>query len=550
MNLKSTILFFSLPFLSVLLLTGCRNNELSQKKVISCFYKGDQESSIFSVTVNNTKVPVTVVPNVDTAEAVHIAEQYKKLPKYCWIDSRYITAHYIHFASDTSVRLVIRVNEPVHTFTIYPKRTHILATVQDSTLTCTLNRNLSKYYLFSINKLPMFVVMMEDYAKERPAPDKSISLKDLVRKPVSDYTDIFRQALDSINGTGKTLVIPAGEYLTEEIRISHGHDFNIYMEPGSLIKIKTSPPGKNVPSAGIRMEYCRNIRIYGNGCLDHQAYENFRDGRNDYHYGFPGYDFYFRFENISPHSIYLQSPLMLIYSQNITIEGLLIRNGRNYNVNSRHCDNIILRNVKVITPAGCVPENTDGINIGSYHHFRVEKSFVYCNDDCFSTGHNLLPYDNRGAEDLVIEDFVGWNPRANGVRLGWACNTYLGDMLFRNCDFSGFDDCSMLLHHHTSTGHEDPDSLAYGTVRFENCSFDDVNRYTLPMIEVQHTVMKALEFNHVTFDTLPPIKARIYGDSLRHIGRLLLQDVMIGPEKVTKKNFDFDTEYIEQIIIK
>jgi hypothetical protein len=544
-------LIITIILISLFQLWNCADNTVSDKKVVPYSFESDQKSEIFTVTVQDTRVPVAVVPNVDTRQTSHIVEEYKKLPEYCWIEDRYITAHYVHFSADSIVNLEVNTNEQIKKFTIYPRRTHVKASIDENRLNFSLDQKQSRYYLLSINELPMLVIIMESNI-EKADPSEMISLEKFSggEKSIDDYTEVFNKAIDKVDGTGKTLYIPAGEYITDAIKIVDRSNFNIYLESGSLIKIKPSPPGENIPSAGILIKNSKNIRIYGNGCLDHQAYENFHDGINDYHYGFPGYDYYFKFEDVKPNSIYLQSPVMLIYSQNITIEGLLIRNGRNYNVNSRHCDNITIRNVKVITPAGSVPENTDGINIGSYRNFLIENSFVYCNDDCFSMGHNLLPYDNRSEQNLVIRNFVGWNPRANAVRLGWASNTYNGDMLFQNCDFSGMDDGSMIIHKHTSTGKVSPDSLCYGTVRFENCTFDDVDRYTRQLIEVQNVCMKSLEYVNVSFDAIPKIKANIYGDAESKIGTLLIDNMMIGGEKVTKDNINFDLKNIKKIIIK
>ncbi len=551
--MKSNLLVTSL-ILSLYLLVGCSEDSKVVQKIIPYSFSNDRESTIFSVSSNDTKIPVTVVPNVDPGQAEHIVEQYKKLPEYCWIESKYATAHYIHFAADSVSEIDLTIPESIEKFTIYPKRANVKTKLEDNTLHLSINRNISKYYLLSINELPMFVILTESMGDNSPDAKSGdvISLKSFMdtEEPLSDYSGVFDKALAAVNGTGKTLFVPAGEYLTDAIVINGYSDFNIYLESGSLIKTKISPPGENIMNAGILIKNSKNIRIYGNGCLDHQAYENFHDGINDYHHGFPGYDFYFKFEDIPKNSIYLQSPLLLMYSQNITVEGLLIRNGRNYNVNSRHCDNITIRNVKVITPAGSVPENTDGINIGSYRNFHIENSFVYCNDDCFSMGHTLMPYDNRSEQNLVIKNFMGWNPRANAIRLGWAKKSHNGDMLFQNCDFAGMDDCAMQLHKHTSTGEEPADSLCYGTVRFENCTFDDVEKHTMPLLEVQNICMESFEFVNVTFDVKPKIKARVYGDEEKKIGTLLIDNMTIGGKKVTKENFYFETKNIRKIIIR
>ena len=552
---KKIVSFVSILVLIVLAFGCLRNSDSNMNGVKSYVFKNDYKSRIYEVSINESKVPVSVMPPVDQKEAEQIVASYKKLPKYCWIEDRYATAHYIHIAVDSIAEINLKVKEDIKNITVYPKRSHTKVLVKDSTAQFNLNKNVSKYYLLSINKLPMFVVILEDYEKNAPAVDNKnvISLKQFAdKKNAEDYTDTFKKAIAAVNGTGKTLYIPSGEYLTEEIKIVNCNNFDIYLEPQALIRIKTSPAGENLPSAGLFIKNSKNIKIYGMGCLDHQAYQNFKNGRNDYHHGFPGYNYYFKFENIMPNSIYLQSPLMMIYSQNITVDGLFIRNGRNYNINARHCDDIIIRNVKVLTPAGCVPENTDGINIGSYRNFLIENSFVYSNDDCFSMGHNLLPYDNRGEQNLIVRNFVGWNPRAFGVRLGWASNTYNGDMLFQNCDFSGMNNGAMNIHKHSSTGKENPDSLCYGVVRFENCNFDDVKRYTRQLIEVQSVCMKSLEYVNVSFDDTSAVISNIWGDKEKKIGRLLIDNMIIKGEKVTKDNIgkNFDIKNVKDVVIK
>ena len=544
-----------LTVFSLVLWGGCaKQPDASQEEPVAYFFENDQQSDVFKVQVNGREVPVTVIPGVDAEEAGQIAERYKQLPSYCWIASRYITVHYAHLAVGVDPTVEIRVNESIRNYIIYPKRLKLKTDILDSTLQFTAPVDQSKYLLISVNELPLLVLIIEPLEMETPDPNDQdvVSLTEFTggQADIGDYTDVFRRAIGQLNGTGKILYIPAGEYLTDEIQIFNCKDLSIYLSPATLIRIKTSPAGENIQNKGFWIENSENIRIYGRGCLDHQGYENFKEGRNDYHYNFPGYDWYFKFEPIDRSHLYLQSPVMIIHSKNITIEGITIRNSRNYNFNARHSDNIVAREVKILTPAGSVPENTDGINVGSIHGLLIENCLVYCNDDPFAFGHNLLPYDNRSIENVTVRGMVAWNPRANGVRLGWAMNTYAGDVLFENCDFSGMDDATVMIHKHSSNGKEPTDSLCYATVRFQNCTFDDVAGETQPMIEVQSVCMKSLEFVDCVFDAAPPIKPRILGDETRKIGRLLLENVIIGGKKLTHDNFDWETKNIDEIVIK
>jgi len=536
-------------------LAACTNdNSKSLSKMQVYDFASDQKSQIFILTVDGNKVPLTVVPNVDSAEALRIAQQYKMLPSYCWIESRYITVHYAHIALDHNPHVELSVNQPIKKFTIYPKMLGIKAVVDGNMLRFNAPVDLNSYFIISINELSMFVLMAESLETDIPdlQDHKVVNLNEFMdnSKLTKDYSDVIKRAIDSINGTGKTLYIPKGEYLTDEIVIQNCRDLNIYLDAGALIRIKTSPSGQDIQNRGIWIDHSEQIRVYGRGVLDHQGYENFKNGRNDYHYGFPGYDFYFKFKNISENDPFLQSPVLITYSKNVLFEGLVLRNSRNYNFNVRHSDFITIKDIKIITPAGSVPENTDGINVGSVHNMLIDNCLVYCNDDPFAFGHNLLPYDNRSVKNLTIRKMTGWNPRANGMRLGWAMNTYAGDILFSDCHFSGMDDSAILIHKHQSDNSMPEDSLCYRVVRFEDCSFDDIARETRPMIEVQGVCMKSLEFVRVAFDTVPKFKPVILGDKKRKIGKLLLEDVTIAGEKVSSDNIDFEMRNIGEIIIK
>ena len=43
---------------------------------------------------------------------------------------------------------------------------------------------------------------------------------------------------------------------------------------------------------------------------------------------------------------------------------------------------------------------------------------------------------------------IGWTPRANAFRVGWAFNTNLGNITFKKCDFCGLNDASFIIHKH------------------------------------------------------------------------------------------------------
>ena len=74
-------------------------------------------------------------------------------------------------------------------------------------------------------------------------------------------------------------------------------------------------------------------------------------------------------------------------SRDVEIDGLTVRNGRNFNFNVLACERVTFRGCKVLTPPACVPEFTDGIDVVSTDGLTIDGFFVYCNDDCFAWGN-------------------------------------------------------------------------------------------------------------------------------------------------------------------
>ena len=142
-----------------------------------------------------------------------------------------------------------------------------------------------RYFVIEVNDLPPLCLLVDPPEEHVPSP----TAKDVVNAARfltdatgrTDQTAGFARAIAAVNGTGKTLYVPAGVYLTDTIKIHKAADLAIYLAPGCLLRTKTSPPGQNVHAVGLSIDQSRHVRIFGRGYLDQQAYENFAAG-NDY----------------------------------------------------------------------------------------------------------------------------------------------------------------------------------------------------------------------------------------------------------------------------
>ncbi len=531
--MKETIKKTSLVFLTacLLLLTACRENRNEWDGMTVLNIKNDPVSDVFTARVNGVSVPVTVVPPLKQAESEKMVKLYQDLPEYCHVESRSMTLHFVHLALEKNPEIEIDTKTPIKNFVIYPKRLKIAGKVKRSVLRFGVPLDAGRFILVRIDHYPMFVLIIEPHEiKELQSDDPAIvSLREFITdKDKGDFTKVFEHAIYSLNGSGKTLYVPKGEYLTGEIRIRNCKNLNIYLDKGAIIRTKTDTEGNNTQRRGIWIDHCNNIKIEGYGTLDHQAYENYVICKNRYDYGFRGYAFYSEFKDVGGTDPFLFSPLFVTDSKNITLRDFTVRNGRIFNVNVRHSGNIRIINLKILTPSASSPEWNDGIVVGSTKNIIVDSCFVYSNDDPISAGHNLVPYDSGEMDGFIIRNTCFWNPRANGFRLGWALNTQMGKILFSHCDFGGNNKSAFVIHKHQKK------HLCYPQIRFEDCTFDDVARYEKPLFRINNACLRKLELIDVHFDTIPEKKAVNTGD----IDTLYIKNVFIGKKKISKENIN------------
>ena len=313
-----------------------------------------------------------------------IAAGYDKLPPQCRVPAKFVGLHYAHLAAAGSVRVELTASEPIAKFTIHPKRRGIQATADGRVLRFIIDRREPRYFIVEVNDLPPCCLLVDPPEEGAPSPtavgvvNAARFLTDATGKV--EQTDGFARAIAAVNGTGKTLYVPPGIYLTDTIKIHKASDLRIHLAAGCLIRIKTSPRGKNRHAQGIWINESRRITISGRGCLDHQAYENFAVEGNRYDHLLAGD---YRVPVIS------QAPVLILRSQDVTIRDLTVRNGRNWNYNIVGCDRVALVRCKIFTPPACVPEFTDGIDVVSTDGLSIDGCFAYCNDDCFAWGNTL-----------------------------------------------------------------------------------------------------------------------------------------------------------------
>jgi polygalacturonase len=165
---------------------------------------------------------------------------------------------------------------------------------------------------------------------------------------------------------------------------------------------------------------CRGIRILGRGVLDNSRnietvlFEMAKLG-----------DGSFDVKNAKR-----EHTVQLIRCQDVIVDGLTIRDSLVYNVGLWGCDDVEIRNVKII---GSWRYNTDGIDFHNCRRCHVTDCFVRTFDDsiCFK-GH--LGYQPV-CEDIVVENSVVWCDWDHCLEIGAeCCAEHMRNLTFRNID--------------------------------------------------------------------------------------------------------------------
>lgn len=494
---------------------------------------GDLGSDVYELKIGGQPVPVVAIPSIRRDQYAGIAAEYAKQPFIGIEPDSYIGVHYAWITAEGTVELTIECPAPIKQYHVHPARRRLRGVLSANRLALSIDEAEPRYFVVTIDDHPPLAIIIDP--PETEVPDRNdnnvLDLGALLTdsESVADRTRAFEQAFASAAADHKVAYVPAGVYRVGPIRLHNLDGVNIYFAPGSVLRTEVSAAGENIHSHGLWLQDSQNIRIWGRGVLDHQGFGNFAHGRNNYKHGLISY---FVSNDLCPWLS--ESPVFIMRCKNVTMEGFMVRNGRNMNYNVRRSDDVTLRRCKILTPPASAPEYGDGYHFNSCTAVLVENCLAYCNDDCFASGHYTY-FDNRDSGAHRVNGLVGWNPRANGVRLGFHTYYNQGDFLFENCDFSGITWAGVLVHplHDASEAFRYP---RYGTVRFTDCGFDTA-RLTQALVEVDGARMDAFELVRTTFDGRKPMPIHGYSRD-NGIKRVRLDSVVAGGEKLSVADVD------------
>lgn len=255
-------------------------------------------------------------------------------------------------------------------------------------------------------------------------------------------------------GKGKNVIYyGAGVHDAGNIELKSGE--TLFLDEGALVY------------ASVCAVDAENIRILGRGILD--------NGRNKEKIL---YEANVEENDTACANAERRNAIDLVRCRNAEIDGIVIRDSLVYNIDCVSCENVNIRNIKII---GCWRFNSDGVHFANCGDCSLTDSFLRCYDDSVCVrGYAAFEYDRwlkgksghrNACKNIRVANCTIWNDWGKGLQVG--TETYaeeICDIRFENCDIIRVSAGAMFIWL--------VDNARIHDVLFKNIAaeYDDVNR--------------------------------------------------------------------------
>lgn len=287
-------------------------------------------------------------------------------------------------------------------------------------------------------------------------PARQVNIRDLgaVEGGKVKNTEIIRKAIDDLSaqGGGK-IVFPAGKWLTGPIQFKSNIELHLDKDCEVLFstdkedylpEVFTLYEGMRCYtwSAQLYAHMCHDIAITGEGTFNGQGFvwwymvAVYREGINTlYDKAQSGVPVEKRIYNTEEQGL-RPGLLHFVDCQNVLIEGCTFKFSPFWTVHPTWCENIIVRNIKVVNPYDHAP-NTDGCNLEGCKRGLVDGVWTDTGDDavCLKSGRD---HDGREAarpcEDIILRNIVS-NRSHGGITIGSEMSGGVRNIYVEDCKF-------------------------------------------------------------------------------------------------------------------
>jgi len=267
-------------------------------------------------------------------------------------------------------------------------------------------------------------------------------------------TEAIKAAIDAVASQGGgRVVFPAGNWLTGPIHFKSGVE--IHLEKGCEVFFSTDK-ADYLPavftlyegmrcytySAQLYAHECHDIAITGEGTFNGQGFVWWywiavhREGVDDLYRQAQARTPVEERLYVKPEWGIRPGLLHFVDCQNVTIEGCTFKFSPFWTVHPTWCENIIIRNIKVINPYDHAP-NTDGCNFEGCKRALLDGIWVDTGDDavCLKSGRDE---DGRvcarPCEDIIIRNLTA-NRSHGGITIGSEMSGGVSNIYIENCKF-------------------------------------------------------------------------------------------------------------------
>ncbi|MEI8293224.1 MAG: glycosyl hydrolase family 28 protein [bacterium] len=232
-------------------------------------------------------------------------------------------------------------------------------------------------------------------------------------------TAALQKAIDACAGTGGSVVLTGGVFLTKPLELRGNMTLHIEKNAVLLgspdiadypVKLPSNFWVKSLCRSLLYAEKADGLTISGQGSIDGNC----------------------QAMNIGPeirkvgNEAHRPSLLRVFRSENVTVRNITFRNPTMWTQLYSECDNLLIEGVTVDAPPDCA--NLDGIDVCDSHHVVIRDCNVRSEDD----GICLKSHLQRGLKDILVENNIVHVYKANAIKLGTGTVGPISDITIRN----------------------------------------------------------------------------------------------------------------------
>lgn len=401
--------------------------------------EGADLSAKYEIKVEGVSVPIYNVKVAPQDETRRWAAMDDKVNSHTY----YETAAFAYFDMKNSVEVAVTVPGSILSVKILPASAGISHTISGKTIKFRLSKAERLTVEVNGNWVSALHLFANDFETDTPDPnDPNV----LYYGP-----GIHRVSSRQITSSNRTIYIAGGAIVKAVI------------DPSESFTIDQNGFRKYSPTFSLSGN---NIKLRGRGILD--ASECTNQSRE------------------------------LIYSngQNISIEGIIIKDPPVWTMPIMNASNVTVDNVKILGYRA----NSDGIDICNSKDVTVKNCFVRTLDDNIVVKTLNFNNGNR-SERILVENCTLWNEVAHGLSVGAEITEDINDVTFRNCDIihDKGREWSLRVYH--------TDDAFVSNIKFENIRIEESKKLISLWIGQSGDWSTSPERGHISNITFKNIEA-------------------------------------------